>query len=172
MSTRYWIDWVCPYPDCQYEHHWRWPDHDTFEGDITMVCDGCDTETVMYLRQKDDGRWKATLGNQKVHSKELEELRAQNKALLEKIAELQRKNNPKKYRRNKEISHVLDVFLQFPDQELKAADVLQWFRDNDFPVYKRSDTISKCLAQLHREGKLFRRQEGIQVWYCIAREAE
>lgn len=64
---------------------------------------------------------------------------------------------------------VLQVFLDYPDREMRAIDVWQYLKDSN-KTYYRSNHISGACMQLYRDGKLFRKQEGQFVWYCIARE--
>lgn len=64
---------------------------------------------------------------------------------------------------------VLQVFLDYPDREMRAIDVWQYLKDSG-KTYYRSNHIGGACVQLHRDGKLFRKREGQFVWYCIARE--
>lgn len=63
---------------------------------------------------------------------------------------------------------VLQVFLDFPDSEMRTVDVQAWFRSNGKNYNSRTNFGEAC-ARLHRQGQLFKRKEGNRVWYCIAR---
>ena len=63
---------------------------------------------------------------------------------------------------------VLKVFIDYADRELRAGDVRDVLAERG-RTYAGPGNISVACARLHREGRLFRVQEGNAAWYCVAR---